>query len=424
MWMTTTRLARREKVTSQTIRRWIEGRRYQRFERTPGGHYRVWVPVETDTILDARVSSAVQHSSLATQKRFLRARDPDRRVVRDAGSGFDFKRRGFVALLERAMRGEAVHVVAATSECITRSGYPLIRHVIELSGGSIELLEEDDRPDPFDVRCLVASIVSFCNAHLGNGLLKGTRKIRAYPKNPELLHELVRQQRRVCNLAIARFIEVDRGLVEPKGPDLERTALRATIRDFVRSEVHERRGTFRSADCDEALDAAIRTRDAVIRRRKEGKGCCLFFSSIGDIRQRIAVRKLSGGFVAQNVDLAEPKPDDAWGKLTTIVLGRGQWFICTRMHIVTVGQDEIQIRSIVSLDPGVRTIVTAYSKNHGAMLSRTTSNSAHLTFGTRTRFGRENRPVPHLKIRDRLSGQTDLNLDADNQGHFQRGDND
>ena len=184
MWMTTTRLARREKVTTQTMRRWIEGGRYQRFERTPGGHCRVWVPVEPDTILYVRVSSARQGSSLDTQERLLRGRYPDGRVVRDVGSGFNFERQGLVALLERALRGEAVHVVAATSECITRAGYPLIKHVIELSGGSIELLEEGDLSDRFDVRCLVASIASFCNARHGKRCGQGHRKDRGLPEEP------------------------------------------------------------------------------------------------------------------------------------------------------------------------------------------------------------------------------------------------
>ncbi|MDE2791600.1 MAG: recombinase family protein [Paracoccaceae bacterium] len=120
--MTTTRLARREKVTTQTVRRWIEGGRCRRFERTPGGHYGVRVSVDPGTILYARVSSARQESSLDTQERLLRDRYPDGQVVRDVGSGFNFRRRGFVALLERALRGEAVHVVAATSDRITRSG--------------------------------------------------------------------------------------------------------------------------------------------------------------------------------------------------------------------------------------------------------------------------------------------------------------
>ncbi len=184
MWMTTTRLARREKVTTQTIRRWIEGGRYQRFERTPGGHYRIWVPVEPDTILYARVSSAKQGSSLDTQERILRGRYPNGRIVRDVGSGFNFKRRGLVALLEQALRGEAVHVMAATSDRITRVGYPLIRHVIELSGGSIELLEEDDRSDRFDVRCLVAHVTSFCNSRHGKRSGQRHKKDQGLPEEP------------------------------------------------------------------------------------------------------------------------------------------------------------------------------------------------------------------------------------------------
>ena len=59
-------------------------------------------------------------------------------------------------------------------------------------------------------------------------------------------------------------------------------------------------------------------------------------------------------------------PDEAWGKLTTIELERGQGFICARKHITTVGQDEILVRSIVALDLGVRTFVTADSVNPAA----------------------------------------------------------
>ena len=177
---------------------------------------------------------------------------------------------------------------------------------------------------------------------------------------------MVRQQRRAYNLAIACFREADAGLVDPGGPDLKQTALRATIRDFVRSEVEERGGTFRSADCDEAVNAAFRTRDAVIRKRKAGRKARLNFRSRKHVRQRMMVQKLSGAFVDRNFDLAEPMPDEAWKKLTTIVLERGSWFICAQLHIVTVGQDEIQARSAVALDPGVRTFVTAYAVNHAA----------------------------------------------------------
>ncbi|MCY3875469.1 MAG: transposase, partial [Rhodobacteraceae bacterium] len=65
--------------------------------------------------------------------------------------------------------------------------------------------------------------------------------------------------------------------------------------------------------------------------------------------------------------IEDPNPPQpgSW-YLTTIVLERGQWFICAQKHIVTVGQDEIQVRSVVALDPGVRTFVSAYAVNHAA----------------------------------------------------------
>ncbi len=151
MWMTTPQIARREKVTSQTVRRWVEGGRYERFERTPGGLFRVWVPVDPEVVLYARVSSAKQKSSLDTQQRLLFDAFFGARIVRDTGSGFNFRRPGFLTLLERALRGEPIQLVATTSDRITRSGVPLIRHIFERSGGGIRLLEEDDHAGHFDI---------------------------------------------------------------------------------------------------------------------------------------------------------------------------------------------------------------------------------------------------------------------------------
>lgn len=178
MWLSTTKLARREKVTSQTIRRWIEAGRYEKYEQTQGGHFRVWVDVEPDLVLYTLASSAKQRSSLETQEQILRRKYPDAPLVSDIASGFNFKRRGFLALLERALRGEPVQVVATTSDRITRSGFPLIRHIFELSGGGIHLLEEPDRTDPFDVRELIAFITSFCNS------VHGKRAHQRHAKNP------------------------------------------------------------------------------------------------------------------------------------------------------------------------------------------------------------------------------------------------
>ncbi len=82
---------------------------------------------------------------------------------------------------------------------------------------------------------------------MASALVKGTRKIRVYPKDETFLISLIRQQRRAYNLAIACFIEADKGLVSYDDPELRKTPLRRTIREFVAAECAERNERFVSA---------------------------------------------------------------------------------------------------------------------------------------------------------------------------------
>ena len=196
---------------------------------------------------------------------------------------------------------------------------------------------------------------------MASALVKGTRKIRVYPKDKEFLLGLIRQQRRAYNLAIGCFREADKGLIPYDHPDLRKTQLRKIIRDFVADECSERDEKFVSAWCDEAVNEAFATRQAVIKKRMKGESAGFSFRSLKDIRQRFYVQKLAAGFVAKQFSVAEQLPGEAFGKLTKITFERGQWFICAQKHITTTGQDEIQVGSLVAIDPGVRCFATAYS---------------------------------------------------------------
>lgn len=180
MWLSTTKLAKQNKVTSQTIRRWIDEGKYEKYERTEGGHYRVWVQQPSTVVLYARVSSSKQLSSIETQQRLLQERYPNGAVISDVGSGFNFKRKGFTSILERSLRGESITLVATTSDRITRTGFQLIQRIIELSGGRIELLEEDLPSENFDVSELVAYITSFCNSFYGKRSRKRNKEKYGY----------------------------------------------------------------------------------------------------------------------------------------------------------------------------------------------------------------------------------------------------
>lgn len=176
MWKRTTDIARERGVSSQAVRNWIRQGKFDRVEELPTGHFRIWVDSPEETVLYARVSSAKQRGSLDTQRRILEQHHSQASFVSDIGSGFNFKRRGFVSLLERAMLGGAIKVVVTTQDRLCRVGFPLIQRLFKLSGGSIECLEENDNAEQFDIGTLTAFLTSFCNSQSGKRSSRRNKK--------------------------------------------------------------------------------------------------------------------------------------------------------------------------------------------------------------------------------------------------------
>lgn len=183
MWRSTGFLAKKYSVTNETIQNWIKDGKFNDVKKTKGGHYRVWVQEEKlTTILYARVSSNQPKSSLKQQEQLLKSKYPNARFISDVASGFNQNRRGYKTVLELAINGNPLHIVATTSDRITRTGFPLIKWIIELSGGKIEFLEETDNPEQFDTTTLIAFITSFINSYYGKRSTKRNNK----PKDKDL----------------------------------------------------------------------------------------------------------------------------------------------------------------------------------------------------------------------------------------------
>jgi predicted site-specific integrase-resolvase len=176
MYKSTGFLAKEYSVTNETIQNWIKEGKFERVKKTKGGHYRVWVEEPSVTILYARVSSSKPKSSLVKQEELLRKKYPDARFISDIASGFNQNRRGYRTFLELAINGNPLHLVATTSDRVTRSGFALIKWIIELSGGRIELLEEPNTSEQFDTKTLIAFITSFINSHYGKRSAKRNNK--------------------------------------------------------------------------------------------------------------------------------------------------------------------------------------------------------------------------------------------------------
>ncbi len=61
---------------------------------------------QSTTICYCRVSSPKQRNDLERQVKFMREQYPGAEIVKDIGSGLNYKRKGLKSLLGRAMQGE------------------------------------------------------------------------------------------------------------------------------------------------------------------------------------------------------------------------------------------------------------------------------------------------------------------------------
>jgi len=134
MYKSTGFLAKEYSVTNETIQNWIKDGKFEKVKKTKGGHYRVWVDEPLTTVLYARVSSSSLQSSLEKQKELLKSKYPKARFLSDIASGFNQNRRGYRSILEPAIEGNPLHLVATTSDRITRSGFALIKWIIATEG--------------------------------------------------------------------------------------------------------------------------------------------------------------------------------------------------------------------------------------------------------------------------------------------------
>lgn len=138
-------------VTSETLRLWsISGK--IRCIKTKGGHRRYIIPEdqehEKQYIIYARVSSNTQKYDLERQVAFLQSKYPKHQVLTDIGSGLNFKRRNFRAILESLFNGNVAEVVVAHKDRFARFGFDLFQFIFERHGSLLKVVEHDEFKEP------------------------------------------------------------------------------------------------------------------------------------------------------------------------------------------------------------------------------------------------------------------------------------
>jgi predicted site-specific integrase-resolvase len=144
------------KVTKQTLVNWANEGKIE-CKRTPGGHRRYLKsdvlrisrdvsdkPTVDDrkSVCYCRVSTAGQKEDLERQVEFFKTKYPTYEIIRDIGSGLNFKRKGLKTLLEYTERGTLKEVVVTHRDRLCRFGFDLLKTIIESRNGSIVVLDQ------------------------------------------------------------------------------------------------------------------------------------------------------------------------------------------------------------------------------------------------------------------------------------------
>lgn len=134
-------------VTTRTLRNWEKKCKISSV-RLKGGHRRFKIKKEnkrkqSKNFIYCRVSSRKQLSDLKTQQKTLEKKYPTYEVVKDIGSGLNFKRKGFRKILEQLIEGNIGEVVVAFEDRFTRFGFDFFKFLFEKHGAKLISLQTE-----------------------------------------------------------------------------------------------------------------------------------------------------------------------------------------------------------------------------------------------------------------------------------------
>lgn len=162
--------------STQTIRRWEkEGRLTAK--RLPSGHRYFdesdvrslmgGAPDKKDVVVYCRVSSAGQKDDLATQVAAMQTyclagAIPVDHWIEEIGGGMNFKRKHFLALVDRIQRGEIQKLLIAHKDRLMRFGFDLFSHIAVENGCEIVVVNQESlSPQQEMVEDLMAIVHTF-----------------------------------------------------------------------------------------------------------------------------------------------------------------------------------------------------------------------------------------------------------------------
>jgi putative resolvase len=166
-------------ISIQTLRKWADQGHVPSI-RTPGGKrlYGIQKLINKDqestkqSICYCRVSSQGQKDDLKRQIEFMSKKFPGHRIVSDIGSGINFKRKGFLSILNLASQGMVDQVVVAYRDRLCRFAFELVEWILQRHG--VKLLVLNQKVESSEQSELAEDLLSIINVF--NCRVNGKRK--------------------------------------------------------------------------------------------------------------------------------------------------------------------------------------------------------------------------------------------------------
>jgi putative resolvase len=140
--------------------------------------FKIIEPSSKKSICYCRVSTNGQKDHLKTQIEYMQRQYPTHTIIKDIGSGINFKREGIKTILELAHTGQIEELVVAYKDRLCRFGFELFEHILQTqSNASIVVLNDTTHSPEEEFVNDLLQIITVFSARV-NGLRFNPNKIK------------------------------------------------------------------------------------------------------------------------------------------------------------------------------------------------------------------------------------------------------
>lgn len=132
---------------------------------------------EQETICYCRVSSYKQKDDLDRQIGYMQEKYPKGTIIKDIGSGINFKRKGLNSILDKLLRGDKLKIVVAYKDRLARFGSELIEYMVKQNGGEFVVLNEINHSPEKELTTDLLNIIHVFSCRM-HGLRKYSSQIK------------------------------------------------------------------------------------------------------------------------------------------------------------------------------------------------------------------------------------------------------